>query len=506
MCYTGSQIIFYYRKVAITMPVFEIHNREHVKKLAEALELPTWLVKAIIVEYLPCRSFQGNTVTIDYGLVTVEDIKSLAKPYVILNGLALFHNVTTEVLSQRILSGMVGLPMANLAKQEAFYLPEGKVSPHCLPNPIRNSDEDEGDWKLGLHLFKKAVVVDNDGLYQWTVTTHAMISADISQQWYESELFSADELEELRRINQEYRKVDHGSSSIVEMQQRFERVYAGLEAIHVKMRKTLLDYHLANKRKPEAKVGYTEEVPPQLTLFDEFAIVKVKVGSSKKRRIKVRSYVEHVFFRAAHRAAGRAREVRNGIDAGEIYPIPIAEEIEASAESIVLSAMCLEAYINGFVQDHLAEQASYIERMELRAKWLLVPAILGKADCFTHGSQPFENFRQLATWRNDDLAHYKHEFRFPDSLGNFGTVSELHSICNADNSELAIKTVREMIRQLNTCLGFPLPAWIQENVSIDSWMRSAVQTTDKARSDTQDDDDPHIRAEMHVTVTPSDVE
>jgi hypothetical protein len=86
------------------MPVFEIHNQEHVKKLAEAFELPTWLVKAIIVEYLPCRRFQGNTVTIDYGLVTVEDVKSLTKPYVILNGLALFHNVTTEVFSQRILS------------------------------------------------------------------------------------------------------------------------------------------------------------------------------------------------------------------------------------------------------------------------------------------------------------------------------------------------------------------------------------------------------------------
>ena len=386
-----------------------------------------------------------------------------------------------------------------------FYLPEGKVSPHRLPNPIRNSDEDEGDWKLELHLFKKAVVVDDDGLYQWTVTTNAMISADISQQWYEFEPFRTDELEELRRINQEYRNVDQGSFSAEEMQQRLERVYADLEAIHVKMRKTVLDYHLARKSEPEAKVGYTEEAPPQLTLFDEFAIVKVKEGSSKKHRIKVRSHVEHVFFRAAYRAAGRAREVRKSIDAGEVYPIPIAEEIEASAECIVLSAMCLEAYINGFVQDHLAVQASYVERMELRAKWLLVPAILGNADCFTHGSQPFGNFKQLVTWRNDDLAHYKHEFRFPVSLGNLGTVSQLHSICNADNSVLAIKTVREMIRELKTCLGFPLPAWIQENISIDSWMRSAVQTTNKVRPAVQEDD-AHIHTEMHVTVIPSDAE
>jgi hypothetical protein len=230
----------------------------------------------------------------------------------------------------------------------------------------------------------------------------------------------------------------------------------------------------------------------------------VKEGSSKKRRIKVRSYVEHVFFRAAHRAADRARQVRNSIDAGEIYPIPIAEEIEASAESIVLNAMCLEAYINGFVQDHLAEQASYIERMKIRAKWLLVPALLGKADCFTPGSQLFDNFSQLVKWRNDDLAHYKHEFRFPVSLGNLGTVSELYSICNADNSEQVVKTVREMIRRLNTCLDFPLPSWIQENISIDSWMGS-VQTINKAHLGVQKDD-AYIHAEMHVKVIPSDVD
>lgn len=486
------------------MPVFGINNIQHIQKLADALDLPTWLVKGIIVEYLPCRRFQENTVTIDYGLVTVDNIKSIAKPYVILNGLALFHNVTIEVLRQRILSAITGFPMANLAKQEAFYMPEGKVSPHCLPNPIRKSDEEEGDWKLGLHLFKKAVVLDDDGLYQWTVTTNATISADIFQQWYESELFSKDELEELRRINKAYQSIDQDASSPDGIEHQLNKLYEDLETLHVKMRETILTYHQQAKNKPEAKVGYTEEAPPQLTLFDEFTIVKVKEGFSKKRRIKVRSYVEHVFFRAAHRAAGRARQVRKSIDAGEVYPIPIAEEIEASAESIVLSAMCLEAYINGFTEDHIHKGKSHVKRMELTAKWLFVPAILGKPDCFATGNQPFQNFAKLVQWRNDDLAHYKHEFRLPVNLGNLGTVSELYSICNADNSEQAVKTVREMIQQLNTCLGFPPPSWIQENVSIDSWMRS-VQTINKAHLVAQKDD-VHIRAEMHVQVIPSDVD
>jgi hypothetical protein len=486
------------------MPAFTINNIQHIKKLADALDLPTWLVKAIVVEYLPCRRFEGNTVTIDYGLVTIDQIKSIAKPYVILNGLALFHNVTTEVLRQRILSAIAGFPMANLAKQEALYLPEGKVSSHCLPNPIRNSDEDEGDRKLELHLFKKAVVLDDDGLYQWTVTTNAMISADVSQQWYESELFSDDELEELRRINQEYRNIDQGGFSPEEMQQRLGSIYRDLEAVHVKMRKTVLDYHLATKTKPEAEIGYTEEAPPQLTLFDQFTLEYD--AATNERHFRIRSYVEPIFFHAAQRTAWRAREVRKGIDAGEIYPTSIAEEIEASAESIVLSAMCLEAYINGFVQDHIPHLAKFIENIDIKAKWLSVPAFLGKPDCFTPNTHPFGYFVKLIQWRNNDLVHYKHKFTSPVPLGTLGTVSHLHSVCNAENSELAVKTVREMIRQLNTCLGFQPPVWIQENVSIESWMRSTVQTTNKARPKVPEEDDAHISAEMHVTVIPSEVD
>ncbi len=483
------------------MPVFGIHNIQQVKKLAEALDLPTWLLKAIIVEYLPCRHFQGNTITIDYGLVTDDDIKSLTKPYVILNGLALFHNVTSEVLRQRILSSIAGFPMANLAKEEAFYLPEGRVSPHCMPNPIRNSDEDEGDWKLELYLFNKAVVVDDDGLYQWTVTTNALISADISQQWYESELFSDDELEELRRINQEYRNVDQDGFSQEEMQQKLESVYTDLEALHVKMRKTVLDYHLARKSEPEAAIGYTKEAPPQLTLFDQFTLEYD--AATNERHFKVRSFLEPIFFHAAQRAAWRAREVRKRINEGEIFPISIAEEIEASAECIVLSAMCLEAYINGFVQDHLPHLAKSLENIDIKAKWLSVPAFLDKPDCFLPNTHPFGYFIKLTQWRNNDLVHYKHKFTSPVPLGTLGTVSHLHSVCNAENSELALKTVREMIRELNTCLGFLPPVWIQENASIDGWMRSGVQTTNKASPRVQEDD-AHIHGKMHVTVIPSD--
>lgn len=486
------------------MPVFEIHNQQHAEKMAEALNLPVWLVKAIIVEYLPCRYFQGNVVIIDYGLITVDDIMSLAKPYVVLNGAYFFHNVTPEVFGGRAISSIAGFPSATVAKQEKFFVPEGKISPHFLPNPFRNSDEDEGDWKLRLHLFKKAVVVDIDGLYQWTVTTNAMISTDISQGWYESELFSTEELEELRRVNLAYRNVDRGGASEAEMQNGLEKVYADLEALHIRMRKTFLNYHLLKKSEPEAIIGYTEDRPPQLTLFDQFTLEPdAKTG---ERHFKVRSYVEMIFFHGAQRAAWRAREVRQRIDSGDIHPILLAEEIEASAECIVLSAFCLEAYINGFAQDHLGPLwTKDTERMEAAAKWLIIPGLLGKPDCFDKGLKPYQDFKKLIDWRNNDLAHYKHKFTFPVPLGTLGVVSNLHYVCNADNSELAVKTVRRMIERLNVHLGFPVPGWIQENMMIDNWMKSDVLTAPKARPMAKEDD-PHFHAKMHITVIPEEAE
>lgn len=256
------------------------------------------------------------------------------------------------------------------------------------------------------------------------------------------------------------------------------------------------------QNEPETEIGYTEDAPPQLTLFDQFTLEQDT--KTNERHFKVRSYVEMIFFHAAQRAAWRAREVRKEIDAGEIYPILIAEEIEASAACIALSAFCLEAYINGFAQDHLDPLwTKDTERMEAAVKWLIIPALLGKPDCFDKGLQPYQDFKKLIDWRNNDLAHYKHRFIPPVPLGTLGTVSNLHAVCNADNSELAIKTVRKMIERLNTYLGFPALVWVQENISIDSWMRSGVQTASKGQSVAKDDD-PHIHAEMHVKVIPSE--
>jgi hypothetical protein len=344
------------------MVQFRVINAKRVEEIASVVNLPEWLVEGLIVEYLPCRRFLENDalVLLDFNLVTVQDVQQIKMPYVLLNGIVLVHNAISSVFKDRMIAGIANLPMTTSASS-SMYIPEGQVSPSYqlfLYEPIG-----EKDWKMELSIFTRAVVTNEDGIFQWSVTGEALISADTSQKWYTSEIFSEEQLEALRRIHDEF-YMDIGrqpfptdEKALVMEKDRLENIYEELAAIKAKMRQTVLEYHNSTKQKPEARASYTEETPPNLTIFDEAV---VQDGS-----FKIRSYMEPLFFRAAYRASIRSENANIIVKAGESSTMAIGEEIEASAECIVLSAMCLEAYTNGFAQDHLLPLwTKETERME----------------------------------------------------------------------------------------------------------------------------------------------
>jgi hypothetical protein len=78
----------------------KVSGSEHVKELAETLKLPDWLVEAVLIEYLPSRRFleAGASILFDFERVTQQDVESVASPYILLSGVTLSHNVTSDVL------------------------------------------------------------------------------------------------------------------------------------------------------------------------------------------------------------------------------------------------------------------------------------------------------------------------------------------------------------------------------------------------------------------------
>jgi hypothetical protein len=311
------------------------------------------------------------------------------------------------------------------------------------------------DWKLNPS--NRAVVVDADGLYQWTVATFGdQPEPGAKRVWYTSAVYGADDLARLRTIHDEI--VDgllsppHPTEAgdLATAQARLAAFYDEVEQVRARMRAAVFAHHAVAKGHPEAVYGYTEDPPLTLTVFDQLGLVGGK--------LKVRSHVEPLLFRAAHRAAVRAEGARVAAVADAVSVAHLAEEIEAAAEAITLSAMCLEAYVNGLIVDRLPELWKDMERMEARAKWLLVPILLGERDCFDKGAMPFQAFAKLVGWRNE-LVHYKHEFANPIEAAGLGRVSDLHGVCNAENARKAVEAVTLMVRQINNCLGTPDPDW-----------------------------------------------
>ena len=468
----------------------KVSGSEHVKELAETLKLPDWLVEAVLIEYLPSRRFleAGASILFDFERVTQQDVESVASPYILLSGVTLSHNVTSDVLRTRMTHGMVGLPVSTLTEHPYLTIPEGKASPFYIPiifNPITVFD-----WKLDLSHY--AVIYDRraEEIFQWNLVklpAETSESYDATLMGYNPEIFTVDQLGELRAIREKiyqiFSEYDEATDakSLVSTRESLENCYQEMEKLWISMRQAVLVYHERNESKPEARRGYTEDPPPILTVFDQFDLPKIEQGASRKRTFRVRTYIEPLFYRAAYRASEKATKIKAKINGGRGTSTLIAEEIEASAESIIFSATCLEAYINGFVEDHIAKDKGRdrVKRMEFTAKWLFVPAILGKPDCFNAGHQPFQKFAKLAQWRNDDLIHYKHEFHLPVPLGSLGNVSKIYSICNADNSRLAVQTVREMIIKINEYLGFPIPVWVQEATNFSSNWLNQIGYTDR---------------------------
>ena len=444
------------------MQPFKVLNTSHLPRLAHAINLPEWLVEAIVVEYLPCRRFLEDDafVTLDFSLVTAQDIERITRPFIILNGAMLIHNAADTVFKDRMLAGISNLPISRASISPTTFIAQGQVSPSYQPFWFKHIEAE--DWKFELNIYAHALVVEEHDMFQWAVvTTNTPSSVKTWQQWHPNSdsIFSSEQLEKLYHIRDTfcrgiaYQPIPPDEKATLAVRSQLEKLYDELEAMRFEMRQTVFEYHEQSKKTPEARSQYTEEQPPLITIFDETAI--------EDHSFRIRTHVEPIFFRSAHRAAEQAKNANIITRTGEVSTFAIAEEIGAAAECIVLCSMCLEAYINGFAQDHLKSLwTKEMEKKGPREKWLEIPKLLGKNNCFDAGRPPFQDFWKLIDWRNNQLAHYKHEFHAPVKIKSIGRVSNIYSVCNAINAQKAIDTVRNMIERINVYCGFEIPGWI----------------------------------------------
>lgn len=440
------------------MATFDVVNEENIGAIARELGWPDWITLSVGIEYLPCRRFvhNGHFVQFDFGLLTTDQFRTISLPIVILENCVLFHNVTRSVVSQRLLRGLAGAPVAPI-QDLSLLLPNGKVNKKY--ELMQFNSIDMLDMKLGVDAH--SVVIENDDVFQWRVRPEQHVPhSQPPDAWFLSDVFSHKSLAAMKKIHDQIYEcfrapfpVDEHESN--EVRVRLETRYADLEGIRAMLREELIDYHTAHKNDDMASYGCTTDDPVTVTVFDEPALLD--------GQLRVKTLIEPILFRSAHRACERAKDCAqrssNLAEAG----FWIAEEIESSATCITLSAMCLEAYINGVIRERLESIWQDLEKMESRAKWLATPLMLGIAQCFDKGAPPFQEFAELVKWRNL-LVHYKHKFDLPAEHDGM-RVSKLHGICNAANAQRSIVSVEQMISHLCAGIGVDKPSWLSNRAS-----------------------------------------
>ncbi|MCU7804151.1 MAG: hypothetical protein KZQ92_15690 [Candidatus Thiodiazotropha sp. (ex Lucinoma borealis)] len=109
------------------------------------------------------------------------------------------------------------------------------------------------------------------------------------------------------------------------------------------------------------------------------------------------------------------------------------QSLKCAVQSIVFSAMCLEAFIYGYAEKHLGKSYTkqHIEKLSIESKFIVVPRLtIGKE--IDKSGQGYEKLKKLISDRNK-IVHFKSMNDFltqrsflPDSMQNgLQTVTEI---------------------------------------------------------------------------------
>ncbi len=101
------------------------------------------------------------------------------------------------------------------------------------------------------------------------------------------------------------------------------------------------------------------------------------------------------------------------------------QSLKCAVQSIVFSAMCLEAFIYGYSVKHLGKSYTkqYIDKLGIEAKFIIVPRLVTGKEIDKSG-QAFEKLKALISDRNK-IVHFKsisdflsHDSFLPKSMSN----------------------------------------------------------------------------------------
>lgn len=194
--------------------------------------------------------------------------------------------------------------------------------------------------------------------------------------------------------------------------------------------------------------------------------MEVKVSAS----YSVRTAIEKILYDLAYLHAIDAETARQGNKAND--------ELEHTIQSIILSAACMEAFINQEGIKALKQEFYRYDKGQidiwgndlnrgdkeysypsLESKWCeITERISGKQ--FDKGKYPFQGFHELVNLRNEIL-HYKAMSGPPVHVPSRGNITPERAKFTSKAAQDAVKSMKGMLEEYHTLTGKKLPVWIK---------------------------------------------
>lgn len=358
----------------------------------------------------------------------------------------LLQNITPTDFSYRVpqlATGQSKLRFNNVKN----IIPEGITN-----NTVFAIGGEYENWDVKCGFFFYAVVLDDSHFYQWKIAEMDDLK-DKHYHWFKSELF---DLKPLLKLYEEYLMFEtefrnNKFDDIDKIVNLYERIEKERESI----RQKIVYYH--DGRKDQTKnILTTMSVPPLYSFFDEVDV--------NEKGYRIASHLEPLFYRGAIRNCRLAEDANKKIIDPENKHSAIIDEMEYSATCIILSANCLESYINFVITKYLPKESSvFVEKGSThRQKWLWFPSAMDLPDKFDVESPPYLHFSELIDWRNSAIHHTPQLTNVKKYMSTYfkGEVSKSYSVFNSNHAKRAVDIVKEMILFLSKGNKIPKPEWL----------------------------------------------
>lgn len=146
--------------------------------------------------------------------------------------------------------------------------------------------------------------------------------------------------------------------------------------------------------------------------------------------------------------------------------------VEASRNAVILATVALEAFINEVAMS-IPSWKEDEDKMPLKAKWTVVPALLASGQTLDRGAQPFQSFSDLVKARNR-LVHAKvNERTFPGSDAYLQALTyKSRTDVRSDEGRSACLTAYEMIVAFAQITSTSPPDWclpLPSKSNLEAW-------------------------------------